>query len=50
MWATLKKVAEDTLERKRRLWEYVVIWQNGKPVAIGEDAPTYPEKIEAKPD
>ena len=49
MWATLKKVAVDTLERKRRLGEYAVIWQDGKPVAIGDDAPSYPEKIETKP-
>lgn len=50
MWATLKQVAEDTLERKRRLGEYAVIWQDGKPVAIGDDAPNYPEKIETKPE
>ncbi len=49
MWATLKKVAEDTLEHKRRLGEYAVIWQDGKPVAIGGDAPSYLEKIETKP-
>ncbi len=36
---TLRKVAADTLERKRRLGHYAVIWQDGKPVAIGEDAP-----------
>lgn len=36
---TLQKVAADTLERKRRLGHYAVIWQDGKPVAIGEDAP-----------
>ena len=50
MWATLKKVAEDTLERKRRLGEYAVIWQDGKPVTIGDDAPNYSEKIETKPE
>lgn len=36
---TLRKVAADTLERKRRLGHYAVVWQDGKPVAIGEDAP-----------
>lgn len=36
---TLRKVAADTLERKRRLGHYAVIWRDGKPVAIGEDAP-----------
>ncbi len=37
---TLKKVAAETLDRKRRLGHYAVIWQDGKAVAIGEDAPT----------
>jgi hypothetical protein len=37
---TLQKVAAETLERKRRLGHYAVIWRDGKPVAIGEDAPT----------
>ena len=36
---TLRKVAAETLDRKRRLGHYAVIWQDGKPVAIGEDAP-----------
>ena len=33
---TLKKVATNTLERKRRLGEYAVVWQDNKPVIIGE--------------
>jgi len=33
---TLKKVATDTLERKRRLGEYAVVWKDNKPVIIGE--------------
>jgi hypothetical protein len=37
----LKQVAADTLERKRRLGHYAVIWRDGKPVAIGEDAPAH---------
>ena len=44
---TLRKVALDTLERKRRLGHYAIIWRDGKPVAIGEDAP--PE-IHEQPD
>ncbi len=36
---TLKQVAAQTLDRKRRLGHYVVIWQDGRSVAIGEDAP-----------
>lgn len=37
----LKQVAADTLERKRRLGHYAIIWRDGKPVAIGEDAPAH---------
>lgn len=32
----LQKVATDTLERKRRLGEYAVVWQDNKPAIIGE--------------
>ena len=35
----LRKVAADTLERKRRLGHYAVLWRDGSPVLIGEDAP-----------
>jgi hypothetical protein len=27
------------LDTKRRLGHYVVTWQNGKPLLVGEDAP-----------
>ena len=37
---TLKHVAAQTLNRKWRRGHYVVIWQDGRSVAIGEDAPT----------
>jgi hypothetical protein len=37
----LNQVAADTLERKRRLGHYAVVWQDGRPVAIGEDAPAH---------
>lgn len=36
MWAMLKQVGTDTLKRKRRLGEYAVVWQDNKPVIIGE--------------
>ena len=36
---TLRKVAAETLERKRRLGQYAVIWEDGEPIAIGEDVP-----------
>ena len=32
MLDTLTKVATETLDRKRRLGEYAVIWKEGKPV------------------
>lgn len=37
----LRKVAAETLEQKRRLGHYAIVWQDGKPVAIGEDAPDH---------
>lgn len=37
----LQQVAAETLERKRRLGHYAIIWQDGKPIAVGEDAPEH---------
>lgn len=42
--ATLKSAVAQALERKRRLGQYAVIWQNGKPVMVGEDAPEVDRK------
>lgn len=39
MLKSLKKAVADTLEKKRRLGQYAVIWRDGKPVVIGNDAP-----------
>lgn len=36
---TLQQAVDKTLEKKRRLGQYAVIWKNGKPVMTGEDAP-----------
>lgn len=36
---TLRQSVAKTLEKKRRLGQYAVIWQKGKPVMTGEDAP-----------
>ncbi len=36
---TLQKAVSETLERKRRLGQYAVVWRNGEPVVTGEDAP-----------
>ncbi len=35
----LQAAVAQELDKKRRLGHYAVIWQDGKPVAIGEDAP-----------
>lgn len=35
----LKKAVARELERKRHLGHYAVVWRDGRPVAIGEDAP-----------
>ena len=40
MHEVLKHVADKTLERKRRLGHYAVLWKDGKVVLEGEDAPT----------
>lgn len=36
---TLQKAVNQTLEKKRRLGQYAVTWEDGKPVVKGEDAP-----------
>lgn len=44
---SLKDTASKTLERKRLLGQYAVVWRNGQPVAVGgRDAPSIesPEK------
>jgi hypothetical protein len=43
MLEALRQSVAKTLERKRRLGHYAVIWQNGKPVLTGEDAPSTTE-------
>ena len=39
MLEVLRQVAKETLEKKQRLGHYAVIWQDGQPVTVGEDAP-----------
>lgn len=46
MLDSLRAAVSEALERKRRLGQYAVIWQDGKPVLIGEDAP---EKLPGMP-
>ena len=39
---TLHKVVTETLEKKRRLGQYAVIWRDGKPVETGGDTQRQP--------
>ena len=36
---SLREAVAEALDRKRRLGQYAVFWQNGRPVCIGPDAP-----------
>ena len=40
MLAALQKAVSKTLEHKRRLGHYAVLWKDGKIVMEGEDAPS----------
>ena len=44
---TLRQAVSKTLEKKRRLGLYAVIWRDGKPIIAGEDAPESPTNISA---
>jgi recombinational DNA repair protein RecT len=37
--AALTQAVTNELDRKRRLGHYYVIWENGRAIAIGDDAP-----------
>ena len=39
MLESLKQAVTQALEKKKLLGQYAVIWENGKPVAVGKDAP-----------
>lgn len=39
MLVAMKEAMRKNLERKQRLGHYIVIWEDGKPVQVGEDAP-----------
>ena len=41
----LRKAVAETLESKRRLGHYAIVWRNGKPTAIGEDAPNEVKEV-----
>ena len=35
----LKKAVAETLEQKRRLGQYAVVWRDGRPTILGEGSP-----------
>lgn len=35
----LQRAVSKELEKKRRLGQYAAVWEDGKPIFIGEDAP-----------
>jgi len=41
---TLQKAVTDTLEKKRRLGQYAVVWRNGEPLKTHMDIETHNEK------
>jgi hypothetical protein len=43
MLEALKAVVTQALDKKRRLGQYAVVWIDGKPALIGEDAPKQQE-------
>lgn len=50
MLQMLRQVAAETLERKRRLGHYAVVWRDGEVVALGgDDAPPDLRKVESFP-
>ncbi len=45
---TLRQAVGKALEKKRRLGQYAVTWQDDKPVVTGEDAPRVNEDANAQ--
>lgn len=39
MLQSLQNAVDKSLERKRKLGQYAVVWQNGQALQIGADAP-----------
>lgn len=38
----LQEAVGKNLDKKRRLGQYAVIWKDGRPVLVGDDAPKSP--------
>lgn len=39
MLKALQEAVKKSLERKKKLGQYAVVWQNGQPIQAGADAP-----------
>lgn len=46
---TLREAVAEALEKKRRLGQYAVLWEDGRIVLRGEDAPKQEQKQDRKP-
>lgn len=42
MLRALQNAVAKSLEKKQKLGQYAVVWQNGRPVQTGADAPKTP--------
>jgi len=42
MLHTLQNAVTKNLEKKQKLGQYAVVWENGRPVQTGADAPKTP--------
>lgn len=40
MLDSLRLAVAKTLDRKQRLGQYAVLWEDNAPILVGEDAPT----------
>ena len=45
MLNALRRAVADALEKKRRLGQYAVVWEDGKPVMVGGEAGNTPPSI-----
>ena len=45
----LKQAVAKALEKKKRLGQYAVFWEDGKAVLVGEDAPKAPSDRDTQP-
>ncbi|MEO5330486.1 MAG: hypothetical protein H7839_00565 [Magnetococcus sp. YQC-5] len=44
---SLQKAVAEALERKKRLGQYAVVWQDGRPVMIGGENTDHEQKMDA---